>query len=42
MSISTLIELKELDSSGNKRQKELDNGFFDVLLDNPVILQKGG
>ena len=41
MSISTLIELKELDNSGNKRQKELENGFYDVLLQQPVILEKG-
>jgi hypothetical protein len=41
MSSSTLIELREVDKSGHKKNPNLEPGDFDIVLKQPLIIEKG-
>ena len=41
MSSSTLIELREVNKSGDKKNPNLEAGDFDIVLKQPLIIEKG-
>lgn len=41
MSSSTLIELREVNKSGDKKNPHLEAGDFDIVLKQPLIIEKG-